>query len=259
MRHHSSTTMWPLSIFTPSSSSPSPSTLPVMPMARMTRSATISSAVAVRFRQRGGDAVRAFDEPLDARAGMDDDALPGEGLARELGDLGILGGKDAGQHLDHRHLGAEAAIEARELDADGAGADDEQRFGKALRHHRLLVGPDQPSVRLEPRQRARPRAGGEDDVLGLDVGQRLATRADHGDAPLPSQPRRSLDHLDLVLAHEIGDAVRQPLGDFAAALDHARQGRSGHCRRRARTRRRAASRCKARRCAAAPWSGCSPS
>ena len=43
----------------------------------------------------------------------------------------------------------------------------------------------------------------------------------HGDAPLPSQPRRPLDHLDLVLAHEIGDAVRQPLGDFAAALDHA--------------------------------------
>ena len=52
-------------------------------------------AAAVRFRQRGGDAVRPFNKPLDPRAGMDDDALPREGLARELGDLGILGGKDA--------------------------------------------------------------------------------------------------------------------------------------------------------------------
>ena len=76
--------------------------------------------------------------------------LPREGLARELGDLGILGGKDARQHLDHRHLGAEAAIEARELDADGARADDEQRLREALRDHRLLVGPDQPAVGLEP-------------------------------------------------------------------------------------------------------------
>ena len=33
---------------------------------------------------------------------------------------------------------------------------------------------------------AGPRARGEDDVLGLDVGQHLSTRADHGDAPLPS-------------------------------------------------------------------------
>ena len=60
-------------------------------------------------------------------------------------------------------------------------------------------------------------------MLGLDIGQHLAARADHGDAPLPSEPRRPLDHLDLVLAHEVGDAVRQPLGDFAAALDHARK------------------------------------
>ena len=96
-------------------------------------------------------------------------------------------------------------------------------LGKLCRHHRLLVGPDQPAVGLEPRQRARPRAGGDDDVLGLDIGQRLAALARHGDAPLPSQPRRAVDHLDLVLAHQIGDAVRQPLGHFAAALDHARK------------------------------------
>ena len=123
-----------------------------MPMARMTRSAAISLAVPSARRSVAVTLSSPLVEPLDARAGMDGDALLGEGLARELGDLGILGGQDAGEHLDHRHLGAEAAIEARELDADGAGADDQQRFGKARRHHRLLVGPDQPAVGLEPRQ-----------------------------------------------------------------------------------------------------------
>ena len=35
------------------------------------------------------------------------DALLGEGLACERGDLGILHRENAGEHLDHRHLGAE--------------------------------------------------------------------------------------------------------------------------------------------------------
>ncbi len=99
----------------------------------------------------------------------------------------------------------------------------QQRFGEALWHHRLLVGPDEFAVRLEPRQRAGAGAGGDDDVLGLDIGEHLAACADHGDAPLPSEPRSPFDHFDLVLAHEVGDAVGQPVGDFAAALDHARK------------------------------------
>ena len=94
-------------------------------------------------------------------------------------------------------------------------------LGKLCGHHRLFVGPDQFAVRLEPRQRPGAGAGGDDDVLGLDVGEHLAACADHGDAPLPSEPRSPFDHLDLVLAHEIGDAVGEPVGDFAAALDHA--------------------------------------
>ena len=59
-------------------------------------------------------------------------ALLGEG-----GDLRVLDRQDAVQHLDHRHLGAEVAVEAGELDADGAGADDQQRLRHRLRHHRL--------------------------------------------------------------------------------------------------------------------------
>ena len=154
---------------------------------------------------------------------MNDDTLAREGLAGELGDLCILGGKDARQHLDHRHVGAQAAIEARELDADGARADDEQRFGESFGNHRLLVGPDQFSIRLEPWQRACTGAGGDDDMLGLDIWEHFAVHADHGEAALPPEPCDSFDHLDLVLAHQIGDAIGKPLSHFAAALDHARK------------------------------------
>ena len=40
-------------------------------------------------------------------------------------------------------------------------------FGILSGHHGLEIGPDQLLVGLEARQHARPRAGGDDDVLGL--------------------------------------------------------------------------------------------
>ena len=46
-------------------------------------------------------------------------------------------------------------------------------FGILSGHHRLEIGPDQLLVRLDARQHARPRAGRDDDVLGL-----IAARAE---------------------------------------------------------------------------------
>src|SRR3546814_5077280 len=65
-------------------------------------------------------------------------------------------------------LGAEGAEEGGELDADGAGADHQQRLRHHVRHHGLEVSPDQLLVRLDARQRARPRAGRQDDVRRSD-------------------------------------------------------------------------------------------
>src|SRR5262249_57427327 len=80
-------------------------------------------------------------------------------------------------------------------------------------------------VRLEAGQHPRPRAGRDDDVLALVaagaertlrrlVPARLdgdpAGRVDRGLAP---------DHRDLVLPHQETDAVVEPLGDRARALD----------------------------------------
>ena len=90
-----------------------------------------------------------------------------ERLVREGRDLLVLDRQDARQHLDHGHLGVHRAVEARELDADRAGAHHQQRLRHPLGDHRLLVGPDQLAVGLQARQLAGAGAGGQDDVLGL--------------------------------------------------------------------------------------------
>ncbi len=150
-------------------------------------------------------------------------------LAREGRNLGILHRQDLRQHLDHRHLGAERAIERGELDADGAGADHQQRLRHLVRVHRLEIGPDQLLVGLEPRQHARPRAGRDDDVLGL-IGarterafRRLGLRRLHGDLAGRVDHRLAPDQRHLVLAEQERDAVGQPLRHAARALDHGRR------------------------------------
>ena len=182
-----------------------------------------STVLAVRGLERRGDGVLPGDEALHGGAGAEDDALLGEGLVRKPRDLLVLRRQDAVEHLDHRHLRAEGAVEACELDADSARADDEQRPREVFRNHRLLVGPDQSAVGLEPGKGPRPRAGGDDDMLGTDRRQRFTVLAGERDAALTFEPRRSVDHGDVVLLHEKGDAVRQALGHFAAALDHLRE------------------------------------
>ena len=113
------------------------------------------------------DAVGLLVEFCHFGASVNFDALLLETLAREGGDLGILGRQDLRQHLDHGHLGAKRAIERGEFDADRARADDKQCLRHAVRDHGLEISPDQFLVGLDARQDARPRAGGDDDVLGL--------------------------------------------------------------------------------------------
>ena len=97
-------------------------------------------------------------------------------LARHhLHDLGIVAGQDRGQRLDDRDLRAELRVERADLEADVAAADDQ----KALRHRakRQRAGrvDDAVAVELEAGDLDRPRAGGDDDVVGLDASS-LAVR-----------------------------------------------------------------------------------
>ena len=78
------------------------------------------------------------------------------------------------------------AIERGELDADRARADDQQRFRHLVGLHRLEIGPDQLLVGLEAGQHARPRAGRDDDVLGL-IGARAERVLGRGASCWPSR------------------------------------------------------------------------
>ena len=53
-------------------------------------------------------------------------------LRAKAGNLLVLHRQDAVEHLDHGHLRAQRAVEAGELDADGARAHDQQRFRQGL-------------------------------------------------------------------------------------------------------------------------------
>src|SRR6185312_11967216 len=167
---------------------------------------------------RGRDPVLALLERFYGRTGMDLDTLLFEGLAGENGNFLVLDRQYPVKHLDDRHLGAHVAVEAGELDADRAGADHQQRFRHRLRHHRLLVGPDLLAVGLDAGERARPSASREDDVLGGEIGDRLAVLGD-GDLAFARQFSVAVEHGDLVLAQEETDAVRELLGDGARAGD----------------------------------------
>ncbi len=94
----------------------------------------------------------------------------------------------------------------------------------ALRHHGLEIGPDQLLVGLDAGQHARPRAGRDDDVLGLirarpeRAFRRLALAGLHRDLAGRVDRRLAPDHRDLVLLHQEADAVVEPLRHGARAL-----------------------------------------
>ena len=174
--------MQPRSVLTPSFSSPRFSILPTTPTAEITRSnSTVcglplpSSMVATTLSLFFSSFVTlvlvrilmpCFSNRLRARPAISASST----------------GQDLRQHFDHGHLGAHGVEERGEFDADRAGADHQQRLRHLVRHHRLEIGPDQFLVGLEPGQHARPRAGGDDDVLGLigALAQRALRRLDCG-------------------------------------------------------------------------------
>ncbi len=174
-----------------------------------------------------------LDVHLHAGAGLGDlghlgpelelDAALLERLLGGLGDLLVLDRHDALDRLDDRHLGAQGAIEAGELDADGARADDDEGLGQLLRRQGVAIGPDLVAVSLQAdlRQGAGAGAYGQHDRLGLDRARTAGLQRDHdlGRRSALLQLGRALDHLDLVLLHQEGDALVHRRRDAARALD----------------------------------------
>jgi hypothetical protein len=78
-------------------------------------------------------------------------------------------------------------------------------------------------IHLDVGQRLRDRAGGDDDVLGLEdlLGAALGER--DLDLALPGDLAVALDHLDLVLLHQVIDAVGPASDDLRLVLHRRRQ------------------------------------
>ena len=164
----------------------------------------------------GRDDIALAVQLLDRGLFHDRHALLDELLPGECADLGILDGQDAVHDLDDGRLGAKRVEEAGEFDADGARSDDQQLFRHVRRDQRVLVVPDQLAVRLQPRQLARPRAGGQDDGFRGDLLGPLVGLDGH--AAFAGQLGLPHDDRHLVLLEQVADAAGQLLGDAARPL-----------------------------------------
>ena len=165
----------------------------------------------------GGHAVLAPLQLRDDSLFQDGHALFLEGLLRQRADLGVLHGQDAVEHLDHRRLRAHGVVEAGELDADGARADDQQLPGHALGVQCVFVGPDEIAVGLHARQFARPRAGRQNDGAALQLLR--AALAFHLHHAPRRQGRAAHEDAHVVLLHQMADAGVELARHGSRALD----------------------------------------
>src|SRR3546814_6724190 len=90
-------------------------------------------------------------------------------LAHEFSDDGIFDRQNAIKHFDDGHVRAHAIVEAGELNSDGARSDNQQLTGHFRRSHGMAIGPDALSIRLRERKLPRAGAGGDTDVLRLNI------------------------------------------------------------------------------------------
>jgi hypothetical protein len=120
------------------------------------------------------------------------------------------------QDLDDRHLGAQIAIEARELDPDRARSDHQDRARHGVGRQGLLVGPDAVAIGLDPRQAAGASAGREHHVPRLQLRDLLPVLLDpHASASC--EAAAAVEDRHLVLAEQVPHALRQAVGHTARA------------------------------------------
>ena len=121
-----------------------------------------------------------------------------------LGDVLVLDGHVARQHLEDGDVGAERLVNAGELDPDGPGADHDERLGNVVKAENFDVGEDA-VVGREAGQDTCDGACRENDVLGADGGLAvLALDFDGVDAILGRAGELAVagDHRDFVLLHQ---------------------------------------------------------
>ena len=90
-------------------------------------------------------------------------------LGNNCREIAIGAGQQAIGHLDHGHFRAERRVHRAELQTDIAAADDEQTIRHVRQLERRCRIEHLRAVDRHVRHRRRPRSGGDDDVVGLDL------------------------------------------------------------------------------------------
>ncbi len=169
------------------------------------------------------DAVLGLLHFLDPRAGIHVDAALLEQAGQLLRNFLVFHGNHAGQELDDGDFGAEGAEQGAELHAHRARANDDQRLGHLLHGQDFDVG-ENAAVGLEAGQHFGLGAGGEDDVLGLDLAD-FAGRVAYLDGMhvalrRAGEPAKALEPGDLVLLHQEVETLGVLDDDGVFALEH---------------------------------------
>ena len=115
----------------------------------------------------------------------------GEGFFECLADFGIFDRKNIWLHLDHGHLGAEGIEKIGELDADGAGPDDDDFLWLIFQSHRLSAADHAFAIEGESWHLTGDYACGDEDFCGCIFGffSGLVGHLDHaglGNSGFPS-------------------------------------------------------------------------
>ncbi len=172
-------------------------------------------------------AVLVRDRDADLGTGVVDGVHPGGGedvdaqlpvLAGEFGgDLGVLQGRHAVQELDDGDLHTVVVQDVGELDADGTGARDDDRLRQVLGEDLILVG-HHPRTALGAGQQLGRGSGGDDAVLEAD-GPGVAVAAGDLEGVRVEEGAAAVQLGDLVLLHQVVDALDPAVGDLAAAAE----------------------------------------
>ena len=167
-----------------------------------------------------GDFVASAHRAGELGAGEHLHALLAEALLDLKADLFVLNGEDAIDHLHEGDLGAVAQEHAGELGAHRARAQHHQVLGLLGHRQQVVRVDDALAVMLKERQVAARAARGHDGELGL---QGLDAAVGCGDADLvaPSQATVAELDVDLVLLHQVGDALGVLVDHLGAVLVHA--------------------------------------
>ncbi len=146
------------------------------------------------------------------------DSFALEGGEQLFAHFFVFEGDDVRQHLDDGDIDAVGVPDGGKLDADGAGADDDDGVGQVFLQDRLGVGDHLLAVDFHAGNHDRVRAGGHNDVVGA---QSIGLPLFVGDFDGVGGDQLGLAHVDvdLVVLQQVADPLGQPLGDLAAALD----------------------------------------